>query len=683
MNHMKREPRTGTGSRREWWPVLALLALTVIVPTGVVLWFMIQAMGSERLAVRQRLADAYRAQLVGVRSTLEAEWTARIETLAARDPNGAAQERFASTVREGLAGSIVLYDPGGRPEYPTTSRLFVDPAPVVSSGWSQAEELEHRLSDPAGAARAYRDIAGRTGNVHERGRALLARARCLAKVGDSDAAIDVLVVDLADPSFERAVDRQGRAIQPDALLRGLELMQGREHPARERTVVRLTRILDDYGADTLSASQRRFLMKRLREIVEPAPEFSTLEAEELAAAYTDRHSTMAETSFLSPFAIPESWLVESVEGPRPILRPSLIPRVWQLPFPDRRGVALFRQEQVLAEVERLCREQSLPREVSVAVLPPGTDAPQETFASVAVGRPLTGWRLGLTLENGGLFDETSNRQSLVYLWTAILFVTAILALTALVARYVERQIRVARIKNDLVATVTHELKTPLASIRLLVDTLLEGHYRDDEQKTREYLGMISRENARLSRLIDHFLTFSRMERNKRSFDVAKVDPGRIAREAAGAIGERYEAAGFELITEIPEGLPTVVADADAMETVLLNLLDNAMKYSGDSRRVTLRVAEWNGGIRFEVEDHGVGMSARTTRRVFDRFYQADHSLARRAGGCGLGLSIVKFVAEAHGGSVAVSSTPGKGSTFTVTLPAKDSRVAGRLLEEAR
>ena len=100
--------------------MLALLALTVIVPTGVVLWFMLQAMGSERLAVRQRLADAYRAQLAGVRSTLEAEWTTRIKTLAEHDRNGSAPRRFATAVREDLADSLVLYDPGGRPEYPAT-----------------------------------------------------------------------------------------------------------------------------------------------------------------------------------------------------------------------------------------------------------------------------------------------------------------------------------------------------------------------------------------------------------------------------------------------------------------------------------------------------------------------------------------------------------------------------------
>ena len=260
---------------------------------------------------------------------------------------------------------------------------------------------------------------------------------------------------------------------------------------------------------------------------------------------------------------------------------------------------------------------------------------------------------------------------------------AIVALTALVARVVGRQMRVARIKNDLVATVTHELKTPLSSIRMLVDTLLDGHYRGDERKTREYLELISRENERLSRLIDHFLTFSRMERDKRSFDFERTTPGRIVEEAAGAIRERLEATGFTLEVEVADRLPDLVADADAMVTVLLNLLENAMKYSGDARWIALRVFEREGGVRFEVEDHGIGMSARTARRVFDRFYQADRSLARRVGGCGLGLAIVKFVVEAHAGRVGVESRAGRGSRFSATLPAAGSAAAERLLEEGR
>ena len=233
-----------------------------------------------------------------------------------------------------------------------------------------------------------------------------------------------------------------------------------------------------------------------------------------------------------------------------------------------------------------------------------------------------------------------------------------------------RQVKLNRLKNDFIATVTHELKTPLASMRVLVDTLLEGHYRDQQQVT-EYLQLISRENGRLSRLIDNFLTFSRMERNKQAFRIRRTRPEAIAQTAAEAVKTKFDQASCHFETEISDGLPEVMADADAMVTVLVNLLDNACKYSHEDRRITLRITGENGAVCFAVSDNGVGIPRRAAKRIFKRFYQVDRSLARRAEGCGLGLSIAKFIVDAHGGSIDVESKPGQGSTFSVKLPAQE------------
>jgi signal transduction histidine kinase len=237
----------------------------------------------------------------------------------------------------------------------------------------------------------------------------------------------------------------------------------------------------------------------------------------------------------------------------------------------------------------------------------------------------------------------------------------------------------ANLKTDLVAAVSHELKTPLSSMRLLVDTLLDDA-NFDPQKTREYLELIANENSRLSRLIDNFLTFSRMERDRQKFNFGKTTPAKIIEAAMDAAGDRFHSPQCLLDVEIAPGLPPIQADEDALVTALLNLLDNAFKFTPEEKRIKLRAHSEPGRVCFEVADNGIGLSPREQRKVFRRFYQVDRQLARRAGGVGLGLSIVEFIVKAHHGNIQVSSQPGAGSTFTISLPADDA-LQSRPVEE--
>jgi signal transduction histidine kinase len=159
-----------------------------------------------------------------------------------------------------------------------------------------------------------------------------------------------------------------------------------------------------------------------------------------------------------------------------------------------------------------------------------------------------------------------------------------------------------------------------------------------------------------------------MERNKRAFVFAPVDAGELIHTAAAAMRERFSTPTARLDLDVQQGLPELYGDRDALATVLLNLLDNAWKYSGEEKLVSVRAYAAPGQVCIEVKDNGIGLSRRAMRRIFDRFYQVDQTLSRRAGGCGLGLSIVKFILGAHGGSIEVKSQLGKGSTFTVRLP---------------
>jgi signal transduction histidine kinase len=293
---------------------------------------------------------------------------------------------------------------------------------------------------------------------------------------------------------------------------------------------------------------------------------------------------------------------------------------------------------------------------------------QSAFLQTPLGRFFPGWYAAIHFTDADLFEKAAERQRLVYVWAGLLAIAVMVAAGLLTAQAVGRQIKTNKLKNDFIATVSHELKTPLASMRVLVDTLLEGSYRDQRQVT-EYLHLISKENERLTGLIDNFLTFSRMERNKQAFLMAATSPAAVARDAAEAVKTKFSQGRCTFEVNIAENLPDVRADHDAIVTVLVNLLDNAYKYSYDDKRIELRVLPDNGSVCFCVRDNGKGISRRAAKKIFNRFYQVDRSLSRRAEGCGLGLSIAKFIVDAHKGTIALESKPGRGSVFTVKLSA--------------
>lgn len=631
------------GRSRELWPVLLMLSLAVLVPTACVLWFMTQAMRNERLAVRQKLEDIYQGQLAGVRDRLDDFWSKKLDALANIDPKQPPAEVFAHLVNTGVADSEVLFDDAGQIRYPNQPELG---EAIDLEAWQDAEQLEHVEANPAEAAASYATIAQQANDVNLAARALVAQARCLAKSGQRQVAIKILTDTFADPKYSDTIDPLGRLIVPNAWLYALELIADSSDPIYHQIVKQLQQRLIDYSDAALSATQRRFLMQRLMELLPEKPRFPTLDAEILAVDYVDAR------------------LLPTKPG---CLMRSSIDKVWQMASPDRTIVGLFDEDRLIDQM-RIAALSEVSMTNARVILAPATAASDgEPFLAMPVGEVLPDWQLSVYLQGDNPFAAAAEKRVAVYLWTGLLVVLVFAGLAVLIARHLGRQVKLTRLKNDLIATVSHELKTPLSSIRVLVDTLIDNECSDETQ-TQEYLALIAKENLRLSRLIDNFLTFSRMERNKRAFESREVSPAEVVTEAVEAVQERLDSAGFELSVDVTQNLPQVSGDRDALVTVIINLLDNAIKYSKDDRRIEVNVYETDGSVYFNFADHGIGMSRRATRRIFDRFYQVDQSLSRQAGGCGLGLSIVKFIIDAHGGSISVDSQPGKGSTFIVRLP---------------
>jgi len=235
--------------------------------------------------------------------------------------------------------------------------------------------------------------------------------------------------------------------------------------------------------------------------------------------------------------------------------------------------------------------------------------------------------------------------------------------------------REALVKTSFVANVSHELKTPLTTIRLYADLLEQGRVRDEERRA-DYLRTIGRESERLSRLVNNVLDFSRLERGTRQLSCTELD---LAAELAAVVATqapRLAEAGLDVRIEEPEqGLPAVRADRDALGQVLLNLLDNAAKYASDGLLVTVSLAldSAAGALRVRVADRGPGVPAAERERIFEKFHRLDQGLTAEKGGAGLGLSIARQLARAMGGELRCLAREGGGAVFELSLPLSASK----------
>ena len=295
----------------------------------------------------------------------------------------------------------------------------------------------------------------------------------------------------------------------------------------------------------------------------------------------------------------------------------------------------------------------------------GEPAPWGQVLAQAAAPGIEGAAVQLHLSGPQVIEGEIAEQRQLLIWTGSLTALAVLLIAGLAALTVSRQISLHEIKNTSVATVAHELRTPLASMRMLVDTLREGRV-SGEMQTREYLDLIAAENERLSRLAENFLTFSRLDRGTQTLNLAAASPRSIAEQAVAAMRQRLDGTTFTF--DAPENLPQIHADRDALAQVLTNLLDNALKYTGGEKNIALRASATADGVIFTVEDNGIGLNNDERSAVFRPFYQADQKLSRTREGCGLGLAIVKRIVQAHGGEITVASEPGKGSVFSVKIP---------------
>ncbi len=314
------------------------------------------------------------------------------------------------------------------------------------------------------------------------------------------------------------------------------------------------------------------------------------------------------------------------------------------------------------------------QEFSLAVLQRGSDRP--LYATSPVRREelkqtrdlwlLPEYSLGIRLRGTTIEDLVQARfyRNLIL----ILGLDIVLIIGALlVYRNMRREMEFVRMKSDFISNISHELRTPLSLIRVFAETLEMDRVRSEEKK-REYYTTILQESERLTRLVNNILNFSKLEAGKRQYRFEETDLNAIVSEVLATYKIQLTAEGFEPMLQLDPALPKIVADREAVSEAVINVIDNAVKYSKKEKFLRIRSGGDSSGVFLEFEDHGVGIEKKDRERIFETFYRVHDGLVHDVKGSGLGLAIVKYIAEAHGGDVTVESAPGKGSTFRLIFP---------------
>ena len=235
-------------------------------------------------------------------------------------------------------------------------------------------------------------------------------------------------------------------------------------------------------------------------------------------------------------------------------------------------------------------------------------------------------------------------------------------------RNVTKEMALARLKSDFVSNVSHELRTPLSLIRLYAETLEMGRLTSPE-KYQEYYRIIRKESERLTALINNILDFSRIEAGRKEYDFRETDMSELVHNTLDSYRYQLEQSGFQFEEKIDE-VPPMRVDREAMARSLLNLVNNALKYSQDRKYIGVNLYRDNGSVKLEVVDQGIGIPHQEQQKIFEKFYRVGDPLVHNTKGSGLGLSLVRHIVQAHGGEVSVDSAPGQGSKFTIVLPVK-------------
>lgn len=627
----------GVVARRQ----VVLFLLAVVVPSAVLVVMAARMSMQERELAHKRVIDERQRQVDDIRQKLLAylEPLKQQQMTAGRLAPQAPIQLVARVDRD--AGIVLPWDEARRPAVPPMD------GGAVASAIRDGEHEELVAREPARAASHYARAAALARDPSERAYARLLVGRAWTKAGRVEQARAEYGRLLALPSDVR--DEHGVPIWAYAAQR---LVSSPDPAVRAAIASKISNELETAPHTPLTG---RYLLRDLLDAVVPARDDARARALHDAVARAIR---AGEQAVALQTAFPLDGLHDTSTPPRPrwVLfgEPAWLVSVAADAAANARLVAVSADAAARAAIDST-----------------HTADLRLTRGEVSGGARLGDGFPGVTVTYRIVDGDDVTRRIQVQRWFAWAIVALVLSVTGFggyfLWRDVRREVRTAAIRSQFVSSVSHELKTPLTAIRMFAETLRMGRARD-EDTAAEYLDTIVNESERLTRLLNNVLEFSKMERGTTHFRLLPAMVEEPVRSAVRAMRYPLAQQGFSLTVDVAERLPRVLLDADAIEQAVLNLLANAMKYSGQAREIQLRVTAEADGVVVSVTDHGIGIAPADQERIFEKFYRASTPENRHIPGTGLGLTLVDYITRGHGGSVRVASAPGQGSTFSLVLP---------------
>ena len=594
---------------------MAVVCLAVAIPTAGLLFFMNRAMNAEGQRLLSDVMASRQETLQTARNVIRQAMETRLHatavlTKSASDPWRQFQ---ALTSSQGIAGALIL-DGEGAVVFPV---LTVPDEDGDQPGFQKkGSELMEEYGMEAILAGRFPD------------------AESWLSLTDA----------LGRPRLRHASSASGRRFWPPALLTALTELPA-DHPRRPELLQSLQAAVGDYQ-HVMPSAQRLFLAGELEKMGAPTA---------------------------LPFAAAEAFSLDqagraNIPPDRQVFRAISDSGVFSVRLRDADAVIFIQSADLQAGLLATAAPWLAPQGLTAEWLVHDSLPTHTPLSVIPLGTMLPGWDLVAHGPDAATAVAARiHRLKQLYLISAIGGCLLIGIPAGWAIRRFALRARDTRTKQDFLALVSHELRTPLTSIRLFVDSLDDGGLEEPE-RARTYLDFIRRENERLSRLVENFLTFSRLGSGRMAFEFDLIHPDEIADAVRSAVSGRVNTPDCQFQTSSDADLPLINADPGTLTTALINLVDNALKYSRGEKQIVFSVTAEAASVVFAVTDNGIGMSQETMKHLGEKFYRDHTAAASGQKGFGLGLHIVRSITEAHGGKLEITSTIGSGSRFAVRLP---------------